>query len=162
MIGKINSMYMMRKDILSGKGLIDPMCISMFPNGNNPVHPGGTRMNWANHYDKPLKVILTNYSMDIPFDTKHVEEFDFDLTGKGFYFMVGNSVQDPDWLSYKKAAHTDDITYKQIQNIGKDYYVYLRPNDIDETIKFELKNNMLYVNDSVLAIKTDMWRLVLE
>ena len=162
MIGKINSMYMMRRDILSGKGLIDPMCVSMFPNLNSPVHPGGTRMNWANHYDTPLKVIVTNYSMRMLFEPKPIEEFDFDLEGKGFYFMVGNSVKDPDWLSYKKGADTLNITYKQIQNISKEYYRYLRPNEIDEQIKFELSGETLLVNDSVLAINDGMWKLVLE
>lgn len=162
MIGKINSMYMMKSDILSGKGLIDPMCISIFPNGNNPVHPGGTRMNWANHYNQKMKIVLTNYSMPMNFAVKPIEDFDFDLEGNGFSFMIGNSVEDSNWVSYKKAAMGLNITYKQIQNLSAEYHIFLRPNEIEDTIKFEICGNDLLVNDEVLAVKTDKWRLVLD
>ena len=162
MIGKINSMYLMKKDILSGKGFVDPMCVSVFPNGNSPVHPGGTRMNWANHYTNKMKVVLTTYGADTGLDIRPIEEFDFDLKGKAFNFMVGNSIEDAHWLSYKKAAMDLNITYKQIQNLSEEYFKFLRPNEIDETITFRLDKNKLFVNDMLLAYKLDMWRLTLD
>lgn len=163
MIGKINSMYMMKLDIQSGKGFIDPMCVSMFPNGNNPLHPGGTRMNWANHYNKKMKIVLTNYSMPINFPVKSIEEFDYNLENKGFSFMVGNSIEDSNWASYKKAAMDLNITYKQIQNLSEEYHIFLRPNEIEERIKFQMYQDALLVNDEILALKcNDAWMLVIE
>ena len=94
MIGKINSMYLMKKDILNGVDFRDPMCASLFVNGNRPVHPGGTRMNWSEYYTKPIKLLITSYVGEPDFTVKPYQEFDFDLGGKNFSFMVGNSIAD--------------------------------------------------------------------
>lgn len=162
MIGKINSMYLMKLDILNDVEFRDPMCASIFVNGNRPVHPGGTRMNWAKHYNKKIKMLVSSYVGTPEFLVKPYQDFDFDLSGKNFSFMTGNSVLDSGWASYRKAAHGDDITYKQIQNLHVDYQRFLRPNEIDETVSFELRKNELRVNDTLLAVKSDMWRLVLD
>lgn len=162
MIGKINSMYLMKLDILNDVEFRDPMCASIFLNGNRPVHPGGTRMNWANHYNKKIKMLVTSYIGTPEFKVAPYQEFDFDLKGKNFSFMTGNSVLDSGWASYRKAANNNDITYKQIQNLHTDYQKFLRPNEIEDTVTFELRKNKLYVNDTLLAEKSDIWRLVLN
>lgn len=169
MIGKINSMYLMKKDILNGVEFRDPMCASIFTNGNRPVHPGGTRMNWGNHYTKPIKLLITSYVGKPDFVVKPYQDFDFDLEGKNFSFMIGNSIKDNGWASYRKAAFMEDITYKQIQNVHEDYYKFLRPNEIKETVTFELSRGLLgkvdrlHVNEMLLAEKRNgVWRLVLN
>lgn len=164
-IGKIYSMFLMKKDIIEGKGLKDPICVSVFNNGNNPIHPGGTRLNFANTYKEPMHVIVTEYKRKLSLPYLPLEEFSFNFENSNFFFMVGNSIKDTDkWISYRKAAENDNITYKQIQNIHEDYKKFLHPNDYEIDIKFELYKENLFVNDTLLAIKNknNMWEITLD
>lgn len=164
-IGKIYSMFLMKKDIIEGKGLIDPICVSVFNNGNNPIHPGGTRLNFANIYKEPMHVIVTEYKRKLNLPYLPLEEFSFDFENSNFFFMVGNSIKDKDkWISYRKAAENNNVTFKQIQNIHKDYQKFLHPNTNENNIKFELYKENLFVNDTLLAIKNknNMWEITLD
>lgn len=164
MIGKIHSMYLMKREILSGQKLRDPMCISVFNNGNCPVHPGGTRMNWTSLYHHTLPVIVTEYDVPSNLDKlSPIEEIDFDFNGKNFSFMIGNSITDSGWASYRKAANGDDITYRQVQNIQQDYIPFLHPQQMQTRIKFERKDDKLFIDDYLLAEKIDgLWGITLR
>ena len=166
MIAKIVSMSLMQNDLENGKKFNDPICVSLYNNGENPVHPGGSRMNWAGFTHDPLEVLLTVYNKRTPpknVKLKSYRDLKIDLSRKGFVFMIGNSLIDTQWITNTKAAFGKDIMFKQIQNAGENAQIFLNPKKANPPIKIELQSDSLLVNDKVLALRDNgIWRLVLN
>jgi hypothetical protein len=64
-IGKLNSIYLMKTDLLNGIDFKYPISITSFDKNNFVIHPGGTRMMFGEIYKKPIQIIVTDYTNTI-------------------------------------------------------------------------------------------------
>lgn len=180
MIGKFNSLYLMKTDINNGKGFYNPISISNFENGQSSIHPGGTRLMFSDIYHGKIPCILTFYGDNNTTleNLQPLENFSFSF-GASPLMMVTSSTDSPYASSaHDKAlnAHLYDHTgkvipgdriikpYKQIvdYHIQDKDYTYHRPTTINPPRKFELRGDNLYGGDMLLATKIeDIWKIVL-
>jgi hypothetical protein len=159
-VAKLNTAYMIKKEILSGGGITDPVSVSKFPNNTNPVHPGGSRLLLTKCYNGKIPVIITDYRNDnIDYTwAKTIDKLSYDFTNKYNIFMYENT-KHTNGASYSQAGAGLDIMFKQVQSHSEKAAVFMHPQRANIERTFFLKDDKkIYVNNLLLAEKQDgMW-----
>lgn len=157
-LGKLNSFYLISKDVLASKKFDNPICISLFDDGYI-LHPGNTRLLFSEIYHHPVDVMITDYkklkthfnSVDIHLSQNHVLHY-------------GHSL-DPNDQHIPKHFRQRDIFFKQIVDSRSDNndFSYHTPREISPPRIFQLKKREILVNEKVILRKIKkQWRLVIE
>jgi hypothetical protein len=92
MIGKLNSVYLMKQDILADRPFRDPISISAFVNEEFTIHPGGTRLMFTDVYHKAIPVMITDYTGTLQDDCPDIEllpytEFNFSFKNVNLQYI---------------------------------------------------------------------------
>ena len=162
-VRKLYALYLLKMDLIGGGTIHDPICISAFPNGSHPIHPGTSRMLLAAEVNQRVPVILTNYNDTLNYDCADklipIEQMSFDFEDKGFIF-VEDYTDDPNHPkgdAYFSAAKTPvenniSVNYKEIVNVSNDYQMYNHPKThAKKDIEFVFKRKRLYIDGMVVA-----------
>lgn len=158
-IGKLNSFYLITKDIRAGKKFYSPMSLSIMPDDNKILHPGKTRLLYSEVYNDPVQVMITDYKNK----TLKYNNCDFvwDHDIQVLYSSHGQDYSDPYVSAHFKKYN---LPFKTItdQRLDSDLTSYHDPTQIDPPRCFEFINNDVYINGELILKKFGMvWRLVL-
>lgn len=164
-VAKLNTAYMIKKEILSGGGITDPVSVSKFPNNTNPVHPGGSRLLLTNCYNEKIPVIITDYRNDNIDSSwmKTIDKLSYDFTNKFNIFMYENTKQ-TSGATYSQAGTGLDIMFKQVQSHSEKAAVFMHPQRANIERTFFLKDdNKIYINNLLLAEKHNKrWAITMK
>lgn len=180
-IGKLNSVYLMKKDLLNNVNFKYPISITAFDKTSFVIHPGGTRMMFGNVYLKTITVIITDYA-DIIKQYPHLNFYSYELINYDFSINPLLHVEVPSDYKYCPSAFDKALNPDLYDNCGNkvnsnnrkvvyikeivDYNInlsehsYHRPGTINPPRKFSLKNNEIYVDDMLVHIKeNEKWKI---
>lgn len=158
-IGKLNSFYLMTKDLRAGKKFYSPMSLSIMPDKVNILHPGKTRLLYSEVYNDPVQIMITDYCNDhLKFDTC---EFAWDSNIQVLYSSHGQDHSDPYVSAHFRKYN---LPFKTItdQRLDKNDASYHDPTQVDPPRCFELIRDSVYINgDLILKQIGKNWTLVL-
>jgi len=168
-LGKMNSIWLMLNDIKNGQDFYSPICMSLFQNGNKPIHPGGTRMILADVYTDPVHLCVTDYNNNL--ETEYpditwytVDDYYFDFSH--LHELYEDTTTDGNCRTYTQEALGERIRIKQICTYmmpTTDTFNYHAPRTAETPRYFKLENDIISINDMPLAKKTDgIWNIVLD
>lgn len=180
-IGKLHSIYKIREDIVNGKSLYAPMCVSRFTPTQHGIHPGFTRQAFTEYYAGKVDVMLTDYSGTVKLDPTllafKVDELQFPLDEVPLNYISLPS----DSLLYGTETYHNVLNYNRVFIGGRDPVVaktiqqltnvytddmgqYYFPRKMADVATFELRNDdKLYINDALVMIKHDrQWAINLD
>lgn len=186
-IGKMNSVYLMKRDIVNGVPFKYPISIAILKNHQYPIHPGGTRMMFAGKYNKTIPVVFTDYTGQFRETFRHIQAhhpmhltYNFEKeplllvevpSDHKFCSSAFDKALNPDLydLQGKKIPSPDRnvVWIKQIVDYNLDYleHTYHKPTRNHSPRKFELSEdgNRIYVDDMLIHEKVDgLWSINLD
>lgn len=167
-LGKLNALRMMREDIRSGKGLINPVSIFILPNGVAVMHPGETRMMMADIYKIPMPTILTTtIDTEISLLFKNIDQIDYQFENKMLEFKSGPSNSKYLSSQFDKSMRLFDknsspVMIKEVTDyFNINLIAYHSPYDMEPPALIELLGDKLLINEEILAIKkNDIWMIL--
>lgn len=164
--GHYNSMYMLRNEIRNKKGLICPISLSKNKEGDFIIHPGTTRMLFADVYHEKIPVVITNY---------HSEKIEHPLISQNMNDIHFNFAKTPVFLI--QFYHNTIPIYDGVHRNFKPYAVkelislhtkdpnFTKSNTLDKPRKFVISKDrqQIYIDDELMFKKTDgTWRIIIE
>jgi hypothetical protein len=180
MIGKFNAVYQMHRDISNNIKFTDPISISVLDPTTMPMHPGGTRLMFAEVYTDTLPVIITTYNKMNRYvkmlPTSHIRNLRFNFDDVEFQFIDSTIGHKDASATYVKSLTDYNTKNKKakVQNFKQvgDYsssltsHTYHQPKDANPPVTFELKTGItdcLYANGTLILTRPDrgLWRFVL-
>lgn len=180
MIGKFNAVYQMHQDISNNIKFTDPVSISVLDPTTMPIHPGGTRLMFAEVYTDTIPVIITTYNKMNKYvkmlPTSHIRNLSFNFDNVQFQFLDTSIDHKDASTTYVNMLNDYNIKNKktkvqQFKQVG-DYsspltnHTYHQPKDANPPITFELKNGItdcIYANGTLILTRPDggFWGFVL-
>lgn len=164
-VAKLHTAYMIKKEVLSGGQITDPISVSKFPNNTNPVHPGGSRLLLTKCYNQKIPVIVTDYRNDnIDYSLlKPINELSYDFTNKFGIFMYENT-RKAKGKTYAQAGRGLNIMFKQVQCHHEQAAVCMHPKRANINRTFILKDDSkIYINNLLLAEKNNnTWEITMK
>lgn len=155
-IVKLYSFSRILADLKKGYKLIHPLNVHYFKNKKVALHPGHTRLSFLGYYPDKVDVIITDYSNTLLSDFNDVSFNDMsavEFNCNDLYFLSSTAITHP--RSIRNAAE-QEIVYKECINVENNSWAL--PLEFDPVVKFELKNEAVYVNDScVLYNRKKKW-----
>lgn len=147
------TIYRLKNDLLEGKKIEDPICITGYDNLVYKVHPGSKRILLGSIYKEPVNFILSEYCEPRKL-LLTTTDFDVDWPAKDYYFRIGDYDEGfhPEGHQRKNCEFKDIIHHASSTEYDK----------IDENIIFYLKNNHeIYANDlPILRKENDHWKVI--
>ena len=169
-IGKMNSIWLMLNDLKNNKKFYSPITMSLFKNGNKPIHPGTTRLILTDVYDYPVDLCITDYIGNIREKYTGIKFFDVE----DYFYDFSNGLHElheditsSGWCpTYASNTDEKDLRIKQISTYMQpttDMFNYHHPRQAETHRKYCLKDNIISVNDMPIAIKKDnIWQIVFK
>tara|TARA_B110000503_G_scaffold140887_1_gene232959 strand:- start:822 stop:1529 length:708 start_codon:yes stop_codon:yes gene_type:complete len=159
-IGKLNTFYLIIKDIKLGKRFYSPMSISLFKDGTSILHPGNTRAMFYEIYHNPIQCMITDYNQT---PMKFFPcNFTWNPEAQGLHWGYSQDRLNP---HIPNGFKNQDLYFKEISDIrlDKQDFSFHQPRMIDPPRFFELKNNTVYINDvAIVRLINNKWKIVLE
>lgn len=152
-ISKIYSFYHIVRDLQNGRGLLHPLNLHYFGNRRVGLHPGNTRLNFAEQYSKPIHLIITCYQ-NANIELLELTDTDFDVTDLTFFTNRATKKDGPRSI-YRNAKR--ETYYKECKDMSTMHWGWNCINE--DPLEFALYNNTVYVGEEKIIEKlNNKWR----
>lgn len=144
----LNACADMVRDINNNIFIKHPVCMFFFKHNKWFVHPGNTRLLFANQYFYPVDVVITNYSKRVitkkcTFDLHNTSDLVLDsVKGLDFFTYWTNSNAR---RSFKKKVGRGNYLLKELEDIAT-VEVLRNPKNYNPPRIYEYKNAKVYMN----------------
>jgi len=167
MIGKLNALYTLKLDLLSDTVFYNPVGVAHI-NNFYPIHPGGTRLMFAENYHKPMPVIITDYDGGLPTKFPHLnlqtnDHITLDLTEHNLRYILRTTDTASECFRKSLNYNSDQEKIIEIQQFtdpedGAFDLIAHHPTTYNPPRKFARVHDRIFVNDMpILRLVDDMW-----